>query len=147
MNVQAQSIVGSVLPVINDVIGGVMKSGDSGVWGKAREIVAINEFLDSAPKFYGDSDVIREIVNSLGEFDIKKIDLSSMTVAGALAKVDSLSTMLDGLGETGNDVKKFIYGLAEFVANAAGGNLMGSGPKVSTGEAGYLNDLKARLGL
>ncbi|MBK9126107.1 MAG: hypothetical protein IPM16_23670 [Chloroflexi bacterium] len=147
MNVQTQNIVGSVLPVINSVVGGVMKSGDSGVWGKAREIVAVKEFLENAPQYYGDNDVIRGIVDSLGEFDLKKIDLSTITVEGALGQVAGLRGVLDGLGQTGNDIKQFLYGLAEFVANAAGGGLMGSGTKVTAGEAGFLNSLKATLGL
>ncbi len=147
LNTQMPNIVDSVLPVVNSIIGGVMKSGDSGVWGKARDVVAIGEFLKNAPQYYGDNDLIRGIVDGLGEFDLKKIDLSAITVDGVLSQVTGLRGALDGLGQSGSDIKQFLYGLAEFVAKAAGGGLMGSGVKVSEGEAGYLKTLKTTLGL
>lgn len=141
-----QDIINKLLPMIQNVVGGILKSSDSGIIGKFREAGSVGVFLKEAAEEFEGSELIGGLLSGLKDFDFN-IDLDNLDPAAALDDLGGLDDLLGGLGGEADNVKGFIMGLAEKVAGAAGGGLFGSGEKISAGEQQFLADLKGKLGL
>lgn len=145
-----QAIISKVLPIIQQVIASITEKSDAGIVGRIREAGSLAGFVgEAADKFKGNP-IVDGIAKMFAEGTIKmpEIDVKNLNVANVLSQVGGLDDILkDAGGDTAKGVKEFIFGMAENVAGAAGGGLFGGGQKVSAGEANFLNDLKAKLGL
>jgi hypothetical protein len=143
------AIVQGLLPVLKSVMGGALGSSDAGFIGKLREGAAAGDFIhDAAEQFAGNSIIggLIELVTDGGK--LRDLIPEAPTEAGAvLEQIGGLDTLLADAGEEGNQVKQFVFGFAERIANASGSGFFGGGDKVSAGEAQFLTDLKAKLGL
>ncbi|MCC7207173.1 MAG: hypothetical protein IT323_07705 [Anaerolineae bacterium] len=145
-----QGIIAQVLPVIQQVIASLTKKSDAGIVGRILEAGSLATFVSEAAEKYKGNPVVDGIAKMFAEGPINEpdIDPNKLDVGSVLNQVANLDGVLAGLGgDTARGVKEFIYGMAEKVAGASGGGLFGSGQKVSADEAGFLNDLRARLGL
>ena len=144
-------IVQSVLPVVMNVIGGLLKTSEAGMFGKLREAGAIGVFIaESAQQFEGNplmSSLISAIQGDEGMNILKNIDLKNLNVSDVLNQVSNLDNVLTDAGADAAPVKSFIVELAEKVAGAAGEGLFGSGEKVSEEEQTFLADLRDKLGV
>ncbi|HRE48896.1 MAG TPA: hypothetical protein PLD47_14310 [Aggregatilineales bacterium] len=142
--------IAQIIPIVQLVLGSLMKVGDAGLVGKLREAGALGKFLSEAQeKFKGNALVeglLKALPDQIGEmgqsFDVKHFDVLQTTQA-----LGGLDGILKDSGEQGKQVKQFIYELAERFASAAGGGIFGSGQKISEAESAFLSDLKGRLGL
>lgn len=140
-----------LLRTVQYVITGAMKSGDAGVFGRIKEFNAATDYIATAAETFTGNPVIDQLMAVMQEtgvgYDatdtIAELDLSDITngighdVALLLAKV----------GESGDQVKIFLYELAKAVIEAAGGGLFGSGNRVTADEARFLETLRGILAL
>jgi hypothetical protein len=144
-------LVQSVLPIIVNVIGGLLKTSDSGMIGKLREAGAIGSAVVEAGEEFKGNPLMEGIISALqgdeGMNLLKNVDLDNINVSDVLGQVGNLDGILSAAGENAEPVKSFIVNLAERVASAAGGGLFGSGEKVSAQEQTFLADLRAQLGM
>jgi hypothetical protein len=143
------AIVQGLLPILSSVMGGALGSSDAGFLGKLREGAAAGDFIhDAAQEFAGNSIIsgLIEMVTDGGKLRELLPDGPS-DMAATLEQVGGLDALLGDAGEEGTQVKQFVYGFAERIANASGSGFFGGGDKVSEGEAQFLNELKAKLGL
>lgn len=143
-------IIKQLLPLITQVIGSVFKSGNSSPLGKVAELGALANFLKDLPGKFAGNDLIGGLVKGLADFDFKGMDIGGLNVGDVLGKLGGLDDILKGAGDAGGPVKGIVYEMAEKVAGAGGGGLLGGllgGNKVSEGEAKFLADLKSKLGL
>ncbi|MAU08234.1 MAG: hypothetical protein CL607_00310 [Anaerolineaceae bacterium] len=143
------TVIRQLLPIIQDVIGGALKTSGAGVFGKMREVGSLAGFLRSAPQVFAGSELIKGLVSSLGDLDFSNMDLDDLDTGSVMDEVSNLDDLLSsaGLADEAENVKRFIFGLAENVAAASGSGVFGSGEKVSSDEASYLENLKSTLGL
>lgn len=145
------AIVTSVIPVVQQVLAGLLHSSGSGLFGKMREGAAIANFLGDTAANFGDNPIINGLVDAFMKGDAAK-QLSEITgeaasVDNVMGAVGNLDGLLGEAGEQGAQVKQFIFGLAEKVAGASGDGLFGSGDKIGENEQAFLNTLKGKLGL
>ncbi|MCK6579969.1 MAG: hypothetical protein L6Q98_17905 [Anaerolineae bacterium] len=143
-----EQIVQMLIPTVKEVIGGMLMMSDSGVIGGMREAGAIAKYLKSGAQELGGNPIIGGLVEGLlGEGGSLELpDITAIDVTTLFNKVGSAANALSGV-EGGDQVKQFIYGLAEQIAGAAGGGLFGGGQKFSAGEQQYLEGLRAMLGV
>lgn len=143
------AVIKQLLPIIQDVIGGALKTSGAGVVGKMREVGSLAGFLRSAPEVFAGSELIKGLVSGLGDLDFSNMDLADLDTSSVMSDVSSLDDLLSsaGLADEAENVKRFIFGLAENVAAASGKGMFGSGEKVSSDEASYLENLKTTLGI
>jgi len=144
-----QAVIKQLLPIIQDVIGGALKTSGAGAFGKMREVGSLAGFLRSAPQVFAGSELIKGLVSSLGDLDFSNMDLDDLDTSSVMDEVSNLDDLLNaaGLTDEAENVKRFILGLAENVAAASGSGVFGSGEKVSSDEASYLENLKVTLDL
>lgn len=146
-----QKIVQSLLPIIINVIGGVMKSGESGFWGKLREGGALASVLSgAADQFKGNSlmeGLLGALTGDAGKNLLGSLDLDKLDLGNVMNMVGGLDNMLADAGEEAAPVKGFIYDVAQKMAGAAGGGVFGTGQKINPEEQSFLDDLKGQLGL
>lgn len=144
-----QAVIRQLLPIIQDVIGGALKTSGAGVFGKMREVGSLAGFLRSAPEIFAGSELIKGLVSGLGDLDFSNMDLDDLDMSNVMDEVSNLDDLLSnaGLADEAEKVKRFIFGLAENVAAASGKGVFGSGEKVSGDEAAFLDNLKNTLGL
>lgn len=144
-----QAVIRQLLPIIQDVIGGALKTSGAGVFGKMREVGSLAGFLRSAPEIFAGSELIKGLVSGLGDLDFSNMDLDDLDMSNVMDEVSNLDDLLSnaGLADEAEKVKRFIFGLAENVAAASGKGVFGSGEKVSGDEAAFLVNLKSTLGL
>lgn len=144
-----QAIASQLIPIVQHVVTGVMNAGDSGVLGKVKEAgAAVGYVREAATRFEGNAILDHVIKNITGDgakdfataIGGGQFDLSQMNTA-----VSSLNTVLNGMGSTGREIKEFVVELAQKIAEAAGGGLLGSGQKMSSGEFRFIDDLKRQL--
>ncbi|MBK8024800.1 MAG: hypothetical protein IPK19_26120 [Chloroflexi bacterium] len=145
---ELEQIVQMLLPVVRDVIGGMLMMSDSSLIGGVREAGAIGKYLTTASQEMADNPVIAGLVDGLIGEDGKVIvpDMDNVDVTNLFTNVGSAAGVLDSF-EGGLQVKEFIYGMAEHIAGASGGGLFGGGQKISAGEQQFLDGLRAMLGL
>ncbi|MDZ4768239.1 MAG: hypothetical protein SGJ24_03855 [Chloroflexota bacterium] len=142
-----QQLVGSLIPVIKDVIAGSLTMSDSGVIGGAKEAGAIATYLKEAANSFQGNTIIEGVVSQMfGDDGIQLPDLETLDVTNLFSSVGNITALLNSV-EGGEQVKQFIFGLAENVAGAAGGGLFGGGQRVNAGEQQFLEGLKATLGV
>lgn len=144
-----QAVIRQLLPIIQDVIGGALKTSGAGVFGKMREVGSLAGFLRSAPEIFAGSELIKGLVSGLGDLDFSNMDLDDLDMSSVMDEVSNLDDLLSnaGLADEAEKVKRFIFGLAENVAAASGKGVFGSGEKVSGDEAAFLDNLKNTLSL
>jgi hypothetical protein len=144
-------IVQSLLPTVINVLGGVMKSGDAGLFGKLREAGALAGFLSSSADQFKGNGIMEGLLNAIqgqeGLDMLKNLDLANLDPGDVLKGAGGLDDALKDAGDDGAPVKQFVYDLANQVASAAGGGLFGTGAKISSDEQQFLDDLKDKLGL
>jgi hypothetical protein len=138
-------IINTLLPIIQNVIGGLMKYSGSGMMGTARELKAIVEFAGEAATQYGDDPVMSGLLEQLQGNFMDDVNIEAIDANAVLAGINGLDSLLPP--HIAATVKPFIYELAERVANAAGTGLFGTGEKVTGTEAQYLEILRTQLGL
>lgn len=141
------ALVTSLLPILQQVIGGALKTGDSGMVGKMREAGAAAGYLHEAGEQFKGNPVIEGLLGALSSGDVLGgIDLASLNLDDVLGQVGNLDGLLQGAGVDAGPIKQFIIGLVEKIVGAAGGGLFGGGEKVSADEAAFVSNLKTRLG-
>ncbi len=145
------AIVSSVIPVVQQVLAGLLQSSGSGLFGKIREGAAIaNYFADTAASF-GGNDIINGLVDAFTKGEagqqLSEVAGEAKDINNVMEAVGGLDGLLGEAGEQGVQVKQFIMGLAEKVAGAAGEGLFGGGEKIGAGEQQFLDMLKGKLGL
>lgn len=142
-----EGIVQALIPVVKEIIVGMLLMSDSGVIGGAREAGAITDYLKKGPVTFAGNPIIEHLAETLlAEGNLQLPDLSSLDATHLLQTVADVGADLDTL-EGGVQVKQFIYGLAEHIAGASGGGLFGRGQKISTGEQQILDALRGQLGI
>ncbi len=145
------AVIKQIMPFIQEIMGGTLKTSGSGMIGRMKEIGALGMFLKDAPQKFAGNDLIDGLVKSLLDNDTevdKYVDLDTLEPSAVLDKLGGLNDILNGLeGNIGAQVKEFIFGLASSVAGAAGTGLFGTGQKVTREEESFLNGLKDKLGL
>lgn len=145
-----QEIVAKVLPVIQQIIASLTQKSDAGIVGRILEGGALAKFVSEAAEKFKGNPVVDGIARMFKEGAVGEpnIDLKHLDIGSVLNQAAGLDGVLASLGgDAARGVKEFIYGMAEKVAGAAGGGLFGSGQKVSAEEAGFLSDLRAKLGV
>ena len=150
-------VTNQVLPTIKDVILGALKANGIGLFNTVAEGKALIDYLKKeAPTKFAGNDIINSVTAQLTApkeegttttttpttTNPENIDLSRV-----LSSISGITSVLDGLGDKGKQVKQFIYEIAEHIANAAGSGLFGTGQKVNETEARFLADLKRTLSL
>jgi hypothetical protein len=141
-------LIEALIPVVKDVIGGMLMMSDSGVVGGMREAGAIATYLKESALTFGGNPIIEGLVEGLlgDDQNLQLPDINSIDVTNLFNSVGSAATALSSI-EGGDQVKQFIYGLAVQIAGASGGGLFGSGNKISAGEQQFLDGLRAMLGV
>lgn len=141
-------LAAALIPIVRDVIGGMLLMSDSGVMGEAREAGAIATYMRESINTFGGNPIIELIVEGMLEEDgrLPLPDSSTVDVANLFNNVGSAANALNSI-EGGVQVKQFIYGLAQHIAGASGAGLFGRGQKVNAGEQQVLDGLKAVLGV
>ncbi|MCA9905549.1 MAG: hypothetical protein KC547_16955 [Anaerolineae bacterium] len=146
-----QKIVQSLLPIIINVIGGVMKSGGSGFWGKLREGGALATALSGAADQFKGNNLMEGLLGALtgdeGKNLLSNLDLEKLDLGNVMNMVGGLDNVLGDAGDEAEPVKGFIFDVAEKMAGAAGSGVFGTGQKINAGEQSFLDDLKKQLGL
>jgi len=140
-------IANQLVPLLKNIIAGMLRQSDSGLIGGMREAGAIATYLKEAETKFAGNAIIEQVSSTLltgGDIDLP--DLMDINLSDVLRDVGNLTEVLHTL-PGGDQVRTFVYELAERVAGAAGGGLFGGGQKVSAGEQQMLAALRAQLGL
>jgi hypothetical protein len=145
------AVIKQIMPFIQEIMGGTLKTSGSGMIGRMKEIGALGMFLKDAPQKFAGNDLIGGLVQGMLDSDTEGdsyVDVNTLEPSAVLDKLGGLNDILNGLeGDMGAQVKEFIFGLASSIAGASGTGLFGSGQKVSAEEESFLNGLKDKLGL
>lgn len=140
-------IVQALIPVVKDVIAGMLRQSDSGIIGGAREAGAITDYFKQALIDFEGNPVVEGLSHALqSDEGLQLPDLTTFNISKLLTDLTNTASMLNTI-EGGDQVKLFFYGLAEHIAGAAGGGLFGRGQKISVGEQQMLDALRGQLGL
>ncbi len=140
------SVLNKVVPVAQMIMFGAIKAGGIHFSASMRESGAAAKYLANSQNTYKDNLVIQGIIRSLSKMRGQKPDLRTLDPEEVMKGVDEINPILDAAPmQQGVQTKDFLYGLAEAVVNASGSGFMGSGERVSEGEAKFLADLKAHL--
>jgi len=146
-----QQIVDKLLPIIVNVIGGAMKSGESGFWVKVREGGALANALSGAAEQFQGNNLMEGLLGALtgdkAKSLLSSLDLDSLDLGNVVSMVGGIDDVVADAGEEAAPLKGFIYDVAQKIASAAGGGIFGTGDKISAGEEQFLGNLKESLGL
>jgi hypothetical protein len=118
--------------------------------GVMREFHSGTKFIEEAKQAHPQNALIQNMAAGIEE-SIQ--DIKSYTSAQRRAAQNTYRARIDGnLQLLGNDAeagefKAVLVDLAQKVAAAAGHGIFGSGEKISSAEAGYIQMLKQRLGV
>lgn len=142
-------LIPQLLPLVQQVLGGALNAGGSGLVGKLREMGAVSGFMTEAAEQFQSNSIIQGVLAGLteGKNPLDGLDLDNLDLGNVISQVGNVNGLLEGFGEEGNQVKQFIVGLAEKVVGASGSGLFGTGEKVNEQEQGFLANLRTTLGL
>lgn len=148
-HMESTSIVSQLIPIVQQVMVGVVKSGDSGPLGKMREAGAAVGYIRTAGERFADNAIIDQVIQAIvkdgaREF-ARSFNSNDIDVAQVLSRVGELNALLSNLGSSGREIKEFMIELVQKVAEAAGGGFLGSGQKMSAGEFKFIDELKRQL--
>lgn len=143
-------ILEKVVPAVQMVMSGAMKADGLQFSSSMREAGAAAKYIANSKSTYKGNPIIEGVIDSMshrkGEFQ-EKVDLRMLDDAAVMQRVDEVVPILDAAGEQGAQTKAFIYGLGEAVVGASGSGLMGSGERITSEEAKFLDELKEHLQL
>jgi hypothetical protein len=147
-------VIDQILDVIKYVVAGVMGADPrSGPFKMVREMGALAGFLRESSEQFKDNPLVSQVISALtakpdedAGSQAGQPEPVTLSITDILGKADSLNSLLASI-PGGDDVKRFIYQLAEKIASASGSGLFGSGPKISGQEANFLERLKNTLGI
>ncbi|MBE2194152.1 MAG: hypothetical protein IAE83_08245 [Anaerolinea sp.] len=131
------------------IMKGMMTSDLGGVIRMIRETAAAFDYVTNAQARFKDNKLVQQAVARFIEFTQKGADDPTSSDPQAPMSQDDFQAyytkvaFVIGDSPDATDFKKFLYGLAEAVAGAAGKGLLGRGSGVSTEEQGFLDKLKA----
>lgn len=128
------------------IIGATMKADRTGFLNGFREANAGAQFIDGAVERYKDNVVVLELIANMEREHELPDDLDEITPDVVYSHLEHVKAMLAG-SPYAHGFFMFVYELAEAVANATGGGWFGGGEKITEGEAAFLEDLRAQLGL
>jgi hypothetical protein len=150
------AIVNALVPVITQIVQGVMKSNGIGLFSAVGMAKGLADFLREAPTKFAGNEIVSSIVNAImhsGEGSAatttgeERVNLNDLDLGSVLSSVSGITGLLQGAGAQGEQTKGFIYELAESVAKASGSGLFGTGEKINPAEADFLSKLKSTLGV
>jgi hypothetical protein len=155
----AQPQLDQIIDLIKTVLAGIMGAdAKTGPFKILKEGAALGGVLKEAREKFQGNAVMEQLLGALlskdeegdntpeAEAPADGPKLGQTSIDDVLGKLGGLRGILDMI-PGGNDIKQFIYDLAEKVAGAAGSGLFGSGPKVSQNESNFLSALKNGLGI
>lgn len=151
-----EATVHALIPIIQQIIQGVMKSNGVGLFSAVSMAKGLADFLKEAPTRFVGNDIVSGIIKSVlhegTEGDTshapdEPYSLADLDLSAVLGKVGKVNDLLASTGEVGTQTKTFIYELGEAVAKASGSGLFGSGEKINAQEADFLSKLKTVLAL
>ncbi len=140
MNVQ------DMTTTIRGILDGVLNSGESGIIGRAREMTAFTQYLTKAGDLFAGNALVQQLLPNLLRGDFLQSPAPFNNPNDLFEAMGNLGQALP-MDEAGNQVRQFIYGLAEAVAGASGSGLFGMGKKIDDHESYFLDFLKEKLGL
>lgn len=145
------ALVQQIMPYIQEIMGSTLKTSGAGMFGRLKEVGALAGFLKDAPEKFAGNDLVGGLVQGLldnDNDDATYVDVNTLDPRAVLDKLGGLDDILGGLdGGLAQQVKEFIFGIANAIAGASGTGLFGSGQKISADEESFLGDLKGKLGL
>lgn len=145
------AVVQQIMPYIQEIMGSTLKTSGAGMFGRLKEVGALGMFLKDAPQNFAGNDVVGGLVQGLldnDNDDATYVDVTTLDPRAVLDKLGGLDDILRHLDiGSAQQVKEFIFGIANAIAGASGTGLFGSGPKISADEESFLSDLRARLGV
>lgn len=149
---ERDDIVSQLLPIIQQIVGSVLKLGGSGVFGRMKEAGSLMDYFGRATTQFTGNDIIEELLRKMmsteEDADMPRTDLNELDPQLALDEAGHIETLLASFGPgVTQQIKEFIFGAADAVAGAAGTGLFGSGDKVTPEEQQFLSQLKSKLGL
>jgi|GEM_PF-6923399 hypothetical protein len=144
-----KKLIDELVALAQQVAAQTMLASGATIFGKWRETQALKTFLDTAKSRYATSDLVAHIADRLkgsASFNFGGYDRQAPDVNGVMARVAELDTLCAGFPDV-VEVKRFFYDLAEQIANASGEGLFGTGERINSREAIYLQTLRQTLGL
>jgi hypothetical protein len=138
-------VINALLPMIQNIVAGVMQVSGSGMIGTARELKAVSDYADEAAKKFAGNPVIEALIEPLQGNFLENVNIEALDVNNVLSSVMQIDSLLPP--ELTGEVKQFLYELAQRVASASGQGFFGSGEKVTEVESQYLDALRVYLGL
>ncbi|MBX3063748.1 MAG: hypothetical protein U0528_01260 [Anaerolineae bacterium] len=150
------STVHALIPIIQQIIQGVMKSNGVGLFSAISMAKGLADFLKDAPTRFVGNDIVSGIIKNVlhggaeGEpshAPDEPYSLANLDLDVVMVEVGKVNDLLASTGEVGRQTKTFIYELGEAVAKASGSGLFGRGEKINAQEADFLSKLKTVLGL
>ena len=106
-----------------------------------REILAAGRYLYDARRRYRDNALVQELFSRAEE---RAVDLDEVTREKLLARIDEVGSIVHDDDE-GREFKRFLFELAERVADASRSGLFGR--RLSPNETAFLEELRRRLHL
>jgi len=142
-------VVAQLIPVVQQALGGALNAGGAGLIGKLREVGALSDFLTEAAEQFQNNTLIQGVIKGLTveANPLDNLDLSTLTSDTVMTQVSGLSGLLADFGAEGEQVKQFIYTMAEKIVGASGSGLLGLGEKINENEQDFLTALRTTLGI
>jgi len=106
-----------------------------------REILAAGRYLYDARRRYRDNALVQDLFNHAEDLGV---DLDEVTREKLLARIEQVGSIVHD-DEEGMEFKRFLWELAERVAEASRNGLLGR--RLSQNEAAFLEELRGRLRL
>ena len=135
------------------IMKGMMTADLGGVIRMIRETAAAFDYVTKAQSEFKDNAFVQQAIARFVEFTQKGTDDPTSKDSAAPMSQEEFQAHYTQIAFVVGDspeaagYKKFLYGLAESVAGAAGAGLLGRGKDVSAQEQDFLNRLKAILKL
>ncbi len=143
------AILDKVVPVAQMVAVEAMKVGGMHFTASLREGGAAAKFVKNSKNTYKGNPIVEGLLQAFSQRKNwehnEKLDYKNLNDKDVMKGVDEIEPILESAGEHGKQTKDFIFGLAEAMVSASGSGFMGTGERVSTNEAKFLDELKAHL--
>lgn len=140
------------------LVAGAINTADFTFFSFLKEVFVLTNYLDKAKSEYKDNELITSLLETVTKEDYKQqtenakkvevetfeefIEAACQALREVVAIADKKATPQEAEG-----YRKFLYEVADKVANASGSGWFGTGVKVSKTESFVLDKFKTALGL
>ena len=134
------------------IVGFMTGAADMSAVSFAKEMTAMGAIINEAGKKFGYNELLRAVLKDKDNKTIDeatKAELEGMSTSEVIDPLRNIALLLDtkATREEAEAFKRFLYEVAEKVAEASGEGFLGTGEKTSDAEYEFLVRLSETLGL